>query len=372
MRARSRPGAIAWLAPSLVQTLALASALALASCGKKGPPLPPLKIVPEAASALRARQIGNRIILTLEPPAKLTDGTLLSPSASLDIHVTLKSPPPDSSRTVLSQPAATWSIPAHQWDRYRRADRLEIPLPLERIAAALPAESVTLQGKPLSFVAEVVEGKGHSAPTPVTTISACAAPPPPSGQSARIVPDGVLITWDGGSGQPGRVNVYRRDAGAPLPLDPAGEVTASENSYHDGRVPENRPVEYVLRRGTTTGCESIDGDVLAVTWIDIFPPAQPQGLAAVEEEGTIRLFWRPNGESDLRGYRVYRSALRNEGDAPEWMLLTPDAIVTTSFTDAQPAPGVTYIYAITAVDDAEPVNESPYSEPARAILEPES
>jgi len=365
MRARSRPCAIAWLAPSLV------GALALSSCGKKGPPLPPLKTVPEAASALRARQIGDRIILTLEPPAKLTDGTLLSPSASLDIHVTLKSPPPDSPRTVLSQPAATWSIPAHQWDRYRRADRLEIPLPLERIAAALPAESVTLLGKPLSFVAEVVEGQGHSAPTPVTTIAACAAPPPPSGQSARIVPDGVLITWGGGSDQPGRVNVYRRDAGAPLPLDPAGEAGASETSYHDGRVPENKPVEYVLRRGTAAGCESIDGDVLAVTWIDIFPPAQPQGLAAVEEEGTIRLFWRPNQESDLRGYRVYRSALRNEGDAPEWMMLTPDAIVTTSFTDAQPAPGVTYIYAVTAVDDAEPVNESPYSEPAGAILEAE-
>ncbi len=368
MRAHYRPRAIVWLAPSLV------GALAVASCGVKGPPLPPLKTVPEAVSALRARQVGDRVVLTLEPPAERTDGTPLPPSASLDIHLTLRMPPPDSARTVLAQPAASGSIPAHQWDRYRRGDRLEIPLPLDRIAAALPARegNWTIMDKPLSFVAEIVEEKTRSAPSAVATLTACAAPPPPSGQSARVIPDGILIAWAAAPDLPGHVNIYRRDAGAPLPAAPAAQAGATEISFQDGRVPENRPVEYVLRRETIAGCESVDGETLAVTWVDIFPPAPPQGLAAVEEEGAIRLFWRPNGASDLRGYRIYRSEQRHPEDAPAWVAMTTEAIITTSFTDTQAAPGVTYLYAVTAVDDAEPANESPHSEPARAILEPPS
>ena len=352
---------------------ALAGVLVITACGKKGPPLPPERTVPQATSALRAHQVGDRVLLALSAPSHRTDGTPLPPTASLDIHLSLKTPPPESPRAVLSQPAATWSIPADQWDRYRRGERLEIPLPLDRIMTALPAREPgwTIEGKQLSFVAEVVDEKRHSVPSPVATLAACAAPRPPSGPVVRVVPDGARIEWAAEAGASGTVNVYRREAGGPLPAEPTGRTGASETSFHDASIPPRRPVEYVLRRQLNPGCESVDSDHLAVTWVDVFPPAAPQGLAAVEEEGVIRLFWRPNQEPDLRGYRVYRSTQR-EGEEPSWVALNQDALVTTSFTDEQVQPGIPYLYVVTAVDDTEPANESPRSEPARAILEPAS
>jgi len=99
--------------------------------------------------------------------------------------------------------------------------------------------------------------------------------------------------------------------------------------------------------------------------VDTFPPAPPEGLAAVVENGAIRLFWRPNREPDLHGYRVYRT----EGGGAEWKLLTPDEITTTSYTDRDVTAGVVYSYAVTARDGAVPPNESGKSQPAVETME---
>ncbi len=87
---------------------------------------------------------------------------------------------------------------------------------------------------------------------------------------------------------------------------------------------------------------------------DTFPPAAPQQLVAISGIGVINLIWEPNTEPDLAGYIVLR------GTAPGDTLqaLTPAPIRETTYRDQTAEPGVRYVYAVVAVDNATPQNVS--------------
>lgn len=94
-----------------------------------------------------------------------------------------------------------------------------------------------------------------------------------------------------------------------------------------------------------------------VTPKDTFPPAAPTNLAAIAGTGVINLIWDPNTESDLAGYIVLRGAA--PGDTLQ--AITQQPVTVTSYRDETAKPGARYVYAIVAVDRAEPQNVSPQS-----------
>jgi hypothetical protein len=82
---------------------------------------------------------------------------------------------------------------------------------------------------------------------------------------------------------------------------------------------------------------------------DVFAPVAPSSLATAPSAGVINLIWEPSPSSDLAGYLVLR------GDAATGAALAPlmkEPISTTTYADAAVQPGVRYIYAIVAVDNA--------------------
>ncbi len=181
-----------------------------------------------------------------------------------------------------------------------------------------------------------------------------------------MVEEGILLRWVARAGVTAKFNVYRQDRGAPTPDRPLVPAPLDAGRYLDTEAVEGKPYRYFVRAtGAAAGCESADGAVVPATRVDLFPPAPPQGLAAVTEQGVIRLFWRPNREADLRGYRVYRA----EGPEAAWRLVTTKDLTTTSFTDPDAVPGVRYSYAVTARDLATPPNESNFSVPTIETLE---
>jgi fibronectin type 3 domain-containing protein len=85
---------------------------------------------------------------------------------------------------------------------------------------------------------------------------------------------------------------------------------------------------------------------------DVFPPAVPEGLAAVAIAGenggapAIDLSWQPDTETDLAGYIVYR----REGTG-DWQRISPaEAVVGPAFHDAHVEAGHSYSYVVSSVD----------------------
>jgi fibronectin type 3 domain-containing protein len=135
---------------------------------------------------------------------------------------------------------------------------------------------------------------------------------------------------------------------APVPLNPK---PLDETTYtHEGAAPGKEQC-FVVRSVATVGraaIESDPSDPICLTPRDIFPPAAPKNLQAVGSAGVINLIWDANTESDLAGYLV----LRGEAPGDTLQPLTGEPIKETRYQDRSIKPGVSYVYAIVAVDRA--------------------
>ncbi|HET9480283.1 MAG TPA: hypothetical protein VFP98_00875, partial [Candidatus Polarisedimenticolia bacterium] len=109
--------------------------LSAAGCGKKGQPMPPLRNLPEPVASLRARQVGDRIVLSMATPASRTDGAALGPEAALEILMVARDPAPRKPADLERDPAAVWAIPANQFSLYAEGARLDVGFSLETIAS---------------------------------------------------------------------------------------------------------------------------------------------------------------------------------------------------------------------------------------------
>jgi len=324
--------------------------------------------VPEPVQRLGIRQVGEKIVLTLTRPASRTDDAPLGPDAVLEMLMSAREPSPRRPAEIEQDPAITWRIPVSEWDAYAQGRRIEVGLSLARIAQELKLQGggEALRSRRLSFIAIVGEGgrRRRSEPSEVQTLIVCAPPPAPAAVAAKVVEEGILVSW---SGTP-PFRIYRQQEGEPRPDAPLNETPITGASYLDASAVLGTRYRYQVRSvaGSDAGCESGDSSEALVTRLDTFAPAAPEGLAAVAEGDSILLFWRPNREPDLRGYRVFRA----EGLDATLTLLTPEDLTATSYTDRAVVAGMVYVYAVTARDGASPPNESPLSETATERMEP--
>ena len=148
------------------------------------------------------------------------------------------------------------------------------------------------------------------------------------------------------SGSPGRVE----SSAAPL-------ASTETNSYRDTSFAFDQTYVYMVRsviQVERQELESSDSQTATVTPRDTFPPAAPQGIVAAVLPGAtpgtvlVELSWSINLETDLAGYRVYRS----EQEGKRGQLVAPDLLPTPAVRDTSVEPGHRYWYNVTAVDRA--------------------
>jgi fibronectin type 3 domain-containing protein len=95
--------------------------------------------------------------------------------------------------------------------------------------------------------------------------------------------------------------------------------------------------------------------------LDNTAPPVPEGLTAVSKSGIINLSWQAVVSDDITQYKIYRRV-----DSGQWIFIKTVPANILSYTDSNVSIGVTYYYAVTALDDLN--NESAKSEEAGATV----
>jgi hypothetical protein len=342
----------------------------IAGCGVPGEPVPPSPPIPVAVSDLTVRQVGDGVLLTFTPPNKSTRGQRLTELPTLEIlRGSLKAdgtPDLKSFRVVDTVPGPLLS----GYEQQGKIQFLE-PIPPEE-ARALPGETAVYQVR-----TRVSERKS----SPVSNDASLNLYPVPlriETLETLVTENSIQLKWAAparsSSGEPlsgiHEYHVYRGE------LDPASAPTAEKDlhaanwrlsllqiaatetpEYQDTGFDFGKTYVYVVRSVVSAGggpLESADSHPAIVTPKDIFPPAAPQDVVAAVLPGAsagtymVDLSWAINVETDLAGYRIYRSEREDERGMP----LEKELLLSPAFRDGSARSRGRYWYSVTAVDRA--------------------
>jgi len=349
-------------------------------CGAPGEPVPPTPPVPVAIKDLAARQIGDGVQLAFTLPTNSVTGDRLPEPPAVEILRGVNrldgTPDAKSFRIVDTIPGALVTDFVTQ----KRLEYMDI---------ISPRDPETSTGATLVYrVRTRVSRKRGSADSNTVFVQVAPVPQSILAVESRVTESAIELNWAApttmSSGAlltaPLSYHVYRAE------LDPAALKADEEKhslaevksppvllatvitpSYQDTAFEFGKSYLYFVRSVITTNeiaLESSDSQHVLITPRDTFPPATPQGLVAAVLAGSapgtliVELSWSINLETDLAGYRVYRS----EQEGIRGRLVNPDLLPTPAVRDTSVEPGHRYWYTVTAVDRAG--NESPPGAPA--------
>ncbi|MGH9742598.1 MAG: fibronectin type III domain-containing protein [Candidatus Acidiferrum sp.] len=344
--------------------------LAAAGCGAPGEPVPPSPPVPVAVSDLVAHQAGDGVELTFTLPSKTVSGDqLMVPPTVEFLRGEAK---PDGSPDQKSL-RVVHTIPGSLVSNYISNGHVTFADPIA------PSETRAHPGHLLLYTVRTsVSKKRASADSNAASARMFPVPEAIARVEAHVTESAIDLSWgaptrtsggdsmgvlsgyhiyrgeiDPSTAQAASADISKAKWKAPLAL----LATAAENSYKDSLFDFGKTYVYVVRsvvpvEGATL--ESSDSAPVIVTPRDIFPPAGPQNLVAVVLPGAAPgslvadLSWSINLETDLAGYRVYRS----EQQGTRGTLLTPELLLAPAYRDTSVESGHHYWYSVTAVDRA--------------------
>jgi hypothetical protein len=350
----------------------LASALAFlcaAGCGAPGEPTPPSPPVPLAITDLTAHQAGDGVQLIFTLPAKTVTGDRLSSPPAVEI--VRGTPKADGSPDAKSY-RVVYTIPGSLVENYVAEDHVKF------IDPVAPVEIRAHPGSLVYVVRTRASKKRASANSNSVSVRMFPVAEAITSLQARVTESAIELSWTAptrtSGGDPlsafSGYRIYRGE------LDPASAEAAStdlskakwkspltllsssdEGTYRDTLFDFGKTYAYIVRSVVlveTNPLESADSVTAIVTPRDTFPPATPQNViaavlaGATPDSALVDLSWSINLETDLAGYRVYRSGQQDT----RGVLLTPDLLLAPAYRDTSVEAGHRYWYSVTAVDRA--------------------
>jgi hypothetical protein len=349
----------------------------LVGCGAPGQPTPPSPPIPVAVSDLAAHQAGDGVQLVFTLPMKTVEGDRLAMPPAVEI---IRGTPKADGSVDTKSLRVVSTIPGALVENYIAEGHVKLTDPVA------PAETRALPRGVLVYeVRTRASRKRASADSNPVSVRMFSVPERISPLQARVTESAIELSWTApvrtSSGDPlvsisgyriyrGELNLSSADAAskdlsqakwkAPLTLLAPSE----EASYRDTLFDFGKTYVYIVRSVVLVegnALESSDSDPAILTPRDIFPPAAPQNVVAAVLPGSapdsvlVDLSWSINLETDLAGYRVYRS----EQQGTKGALMASDLLLAPAYRDTSVEPGHRYWYSVTAVDRAG--NESEHS-----------
>jgi hypothetical protein len=341
-------------------------------CGAPGEPTPHAPPVPLAIADLTAQQSGDGVQLIFTLPGRTATGKRLTESPAVEIYRGAVKP---DGATDFRTFRMVYTIPGSLVNNYILEKHVEFVDPIS------PEEAKSHAGDKVAYLVRTrISAKKASADSNIVQLAIYPVPERIADVQVHVTETAVDLSWTapaktsgGGALPPFRYRIYRGQldtSGDPAASAAAIDAAAKDlprakwksklallaspetNTYHDTDFEFNKTYVYVVRSAVTVNgvaLESADSIPAMVTPKDIFPPASPQGLvAAVLEnaaENAVDLSWSISPESDVAGYRVYRS--ESEGARGESL---SDLLASPTYRDAAVQPGHRYWYSVTAVD----------------------
>ncbi len=341
--------------------LALICLALVASCGRKTDPLTPPSPRSEAVKDVKAIVRDAVAFLSWPIPTKNVEGKDLGPAEILGFRVFRAEIERDRKRA-----------------RYKQVAEINLskPAPAEvRNGRVFWSDPNLRYGQAYGYRIRVVNVRGWmSQPSEEVRVSPLLSLAAPKLLSAVGGDNYNLLSWDlvstraDGSEYTGFVgyNVYRGIEKGRYDETPLNKEPLRTNTYKDTAAVNNKTYYYMVRAVDSPirpWKESLDSPEASVMSRDLTPPERPTGLTVVPGVGRIFLTWNENKERDLAGYYVYRSTKSGKG----FKRLTNKPINRSTYSDETVTPGVSYYYAVTAVDTSG--NESPRSREEKAFAE---
>ena len=334
------------------------SCVLLTSCGSKAPPVPPGTIRPKAIKNLSYRVIPEGIELSWSVPVKNIDGT---PLAKIKGFQLLKAEVPAKGACLGCPPP------------FGRPINIPFEARPEKTRKMAYEDRTLRSGMRYTYRVRTVKGwLNVSDPSNQVSLAWHVPPSQPLEFTAQPSKDGIYLSWQAPvkwvDGRPidrkllfriykGRVGVGRWKA-VPGLVDSIG--------YFDLAVKRGIRYRYRVAAVFLYHGSEIEGacthEKVAQPG-DLTPPAAPMGLVAVQSAKGVEILWQENTEPDLAGYIVYRKD-------PDGLIdkLNNRPVYMPRFLDRTILSSGTYIYWVTAIDQACPPNESPPSGTARVEI----
>jgi len=334
---------------SLAFYFSIATFLTTFGCGKKGPPLPPDTLVPEAVAGLYAEGRPGGLLISWFLPEENSDGSGLVDLAGFKLY---------KRKDNEKCPDCPSYFPEY----------FEIDLELR--------EGYYLKGKSFYFMDGLVDDGGSYsykvAPfnksgyfgdfSDVLDAEFRSPPKAPAGLEASPGDMTVRLRWPPfplryEDAYFAGYRVYRTLQKGDYQDAPLNRAPLLEEHFTDIGVKNNSNYYYVVRvliKSGETYIEGASSEEVSATPVDMLPPPVPSGVTLVPTATGVAISWiRLEGGGPV-AYNVYR---RRKGElAMEKINASP--LEENHFFDKNVEKGASYIYAVSSIDDSPRRNES--------------
>ena len=339
-----------------VRTAIVLAVLAAVACGKKGDPRAPLRPVPAAVSAFNAERSGSTVTIRYLIPSQNQDGSTPAAAERIGLYaltLAASAPAPSVEQVVTAANVVNEVAVRRDADPVAPPDAPKTG-PGDSVAYT-DTVSIPADGGPFVryYAATGWAGRRRGLVSPLLAVPLGTGPTAPAAVTIKYDEKSLTLSWQA-SGASQRFVVDRVSS-----LTQSSRLTQEALAATEFVVPVQLGTEqcFVVRTVEVVGAVSLIGDPTApscVTPVDTFPPAPPSELRGSPGDSGIELTWTAPASADVAGYVI----LRGEGASDTLQRLTTAPVTATQYRDETVKSGVTYTYAVLAIDRATPPNES--------------